>query len=121
MAAPYSLDLRARVMDDVDGGMSPEAAAVKYSVSARAVYQWKALRRETGGIAPRAGKTGPKPKLDPHRDAITSKIRENPDVTLEQLKSELSLPGCLTTLSNALHRWGIVLKKSHQGRRVAAA
>ncbi len=120
MAAGYSLDLRTRVMDDLDRGMSAEAAGVKYSVSARTVYSWKALRRETGGIAPRRGKTGPKPKLEARRDVIAARIQDNSDVTLEELRSQLKLPGCLQTLANALRRWGFVLKKSHPGRRTAA-
>jgi len=121
MATGYSLDLRTRVMDDLDRGLSPEEAAEKYSVTARTIYSWKLLKRETGDIAPRQGKTGPKRKLDPHREAILARIRENSDLTLEELILQLELPGCLQTLSNALHRWGIVLKKSHARHRTAAA
>ena len=65
--------------------------------------------------------TGPKPKLEPHRDAIRTAIRNNPDVTLNELRSQLKLPGCLQTLANALHRWGLALKKSAAGRRTATA
>ncbi len=121
MAAALSVDLRTRVMDDLDCGMSADAVAAKYSVSTRTVFAWKALRQETGGIAPRRGKTGPKPKLEPHRDSIMTAIRDNPDVTLNELKSQLNLPSCLQTLANALHRWGLALKKSHASRRTATA
>ena len=121
MANGYSLDLRTRVMDDLDRGLSPEEAAEKYSVTARTIYSWKLLKREPGDIAPRQGNTGPKRKLDPHREAILARIRENSDMTLDVLISQLKLPGCLQTLSNALHRWGIVLKKSHARPRTAAA
>ena len=120
MANGYSLDLRTRVMDDLDRGLSAEEAAQKYSVTARTIYAWKRLKRETGGIVPRQGKTGPKRKLDPHREAILASIKENSDLTLEEMRSQLELPGCLQTLCNALHRWGIVLKKSYQGQRTAA-
>ena len=120
MSNGYSLDLRTRVMDDLDRGLSAEEAAEKFSVTARTIYSWKLLKRETGDIAPRQGKTGPKRKLDPHREAILAGIRENSDLTLEELKSQLGLPGCLQTLSNALHRWGIVLKKSYASYRTAA-
>lgn len=121
MAAALSVDLRTRVMDDLDRGMSADAVAAKYSVSTRTVFAWKALREETGDIVPRHGKTGPKPKLGPHRDAITQAIRNNPDVTLNELRSQLKLPGCLQTLANALHRWGLALKKSPASRRTATA
>ena len=121
MSACYSLDLRTRVLDDLDRGMSAEKAAGKYSVSARTVYAWKALKRQTGSLAPRQGKTGPKRKLDPYRDAILKAIRDNPNLTLEELRSQLHLPGCLQTLWNGLRRWGLVLKKSHAGGRTTAA
>ena len=95
MAAGYSLDLRTRVMDDLERGLSPQATAEKYSVTTRTVFAWKALKRESGSIAPRRGKTGPKLKLEPHRQAILDKVRENSDLTLEELKSQLDLPGLL--------------------------
>lgn len=114
MARSYSLDLRMRVMDDVERGLSPEQAAQKYSVTVRTIYAWKQLRRETGGIQPRQGQTGPQPKLTSFREAIEAAIRQNPNLTLAELRSLLRLPGCLQTLWNALRRWGLVLKKSHQ-------
>jgi len=120
MANGYSLDLRTRVMDDLDRGLSAEEAGQKYSVTARTIYSWKLLKRETGGIGPRQGKTGPKRKLDLYREAILASIKENSDLTLEEMRSQLDLPGCVQTLSNALHRWGIVLKKSHPSYRTAA-
>ena len=60
---PYSSDLRTRVMQDVEAGMSAEKAAVKYSVSARTIYAWKALLRETGCLSPRQGGSGRPRKL----------------------------------------------------------
>ncbi len=120
MPGSYSLDLRIRVMADVDKGMSIEAVAQTYSVSSRAIFQWRDLRDETGNLEPRHGKTGPKPKLDSYRDEILAAVQENSSITLEELKSKLELPGCVQTLWNALRRWGIVLKKSHASSRTAA-
>ena len=116
MAAALTKDLRVRVMLDVDAGMSAEKAAVKYSVSARTIYHWKALRRETGVLKPRAGKTGPKPKLAAHRERILAAVREDSAITLNDLRAKLQLPGCVSTLWLALWSWGIVLKKSPAGQ-----
>lgn len=118
---PYSADLRTRVMRDVEAGWSAEKAAAKYSVSARVIYKWKRLQRETDSLAPRRGKTGPRPKLEPHREAILESLRHNPGLTLEELRSQLKLPGCVQTLWNALSRWGFVLKKSSASGRAATA
>ena len=112
MAAALAGDLRIRVMVDVDAGMSAEKAAVKYSVSARTIYHWKALRRETRTLEPRGGKTGPKPKLAEYRERILAAVREDSAITLNDLREKLQLPACVSTLWQALRTWGIVLKKS---------
>ena len=111
MPGPYAMDRRTRVMDEVESGMSAEKAAVKYSVSARTIYQWKAIKRETGTLVPRPGRTGPRPKLLPDRNAILAAVKENSGITLEDLRTQLDLPVCVQTICNALHAWGIVLKK----------
>lgn len=50
--APYSMDLRTRVLRDADAGPSSNELAAKYLVS-RAWVRVKQRRRETGEIAPR--------------------------------------------------------------------
>ncbi len=120
MPGSYSMDLRKRVMADVDSGLSIESVSRKYAVSSRTIFQWRELREETGGLEPRKGKTGPKRKLDSHRAEILAAVEQNPSITLEELKAKLELPGCLQTLWNTLHRWRIVLKKSNASRRTAA-
>lgn len=121
MAAALTGDLRMRVMVDVDAGLSAEKAGKKYSVSARTIYHWKALRRETGAMQPRAGKTGPKPKLAEHRERILAAVRDNSAITLNDLRETLQLPVCVTTLWLALRTWGLVLKKSPEGRGTTTA
>lgn len=121
MAVPLAMDLRTRVMKDVESGLTVAAVAAKYSVTARTIYHWKALVRENGSCQPRDGKTGPKPKLEGFREQILALIRENSGITLAELKAQLELPVCLTTAWLALKTWGIVLKKSAAGGRTAAA
>ena len=116
MAAALAKDLRIRVMVDVDAGLSAEKAAEKYSVSARTIYHWKALRRETRALEPRGGKTGPKPVLAEHRERILDAVREDSAITLNDLRAKLQLPACVATLWLALRTWGIVLKKSPASR-----
>jgi transposase len=82
---------------------------------------WKSLLKETGGLTPRQGPVGRPRKLEEHREAILLAIDRKSDLTLEELKSQLNLPGCVKTLWNALQRWGIVLKKSLASRRAEAA
>ena len=51
--APYSMDLRKRVLRAWDAGMDAEAVAAKYEVSRAWVHRLVQRRRETGSIAPR--------------------------------------------------------------------
>ncbi len=51
--APYSMDLRSRVLRDSDAGMPSKEAAAKYSVSRAWVDRVNQRRRETGETTPR--------------------------------------------------------------------
>ena len=85
--APYSLDLRTRVLRDWDAGMKAEDVAAKYSVSRAWVHRLQQRRRETGSIAPRKQTRWRTPILTaqlPHLEAL---IQEQPDRTLAELQA----------------------------------
>ena len=115
MAAPLAMDLRIRVLNDVEAGMSANAAAEKYSISARTIDDWKRIQRETGSLRPRHGKTGPQLKLASHERSIRAAVQQNPSITLGELHESLRLPVCLETIWNALRARSIVLKRSPAG------
>lgn len=52
---PLSIDLRKRVVEDVDNGISVESASKTFKVSKRAIYRWLKLRKETGSLEPKIG------------------------------------------------------------------
>ena len=112
MPVPLSMDLRTRIVAACDAGDSPADVAQTFSVTTRTVFKLLALRRETETLKPRSGRTGPKLKLEEHRDRIVQMIRVTPGATLEEIWTQLKLSGCLFTLWTALRRWGITLKKS---------
>jgi transposase len=108
----YSIDLRERVLADVDAGLGNNAVARKYRVSSRWVYKLRRQRSETGEIVPRRGKTGPKPKLAAHTDQLLELIQEQPDATLSELRERLGVSVSLATVWSALKKLGLTLKKS---------
>jgi len=61
MPKPYSLDLRERVVNACDAGLSSKEVAKKYSVSVSWVNDLLKHRRETGNIAPVEYKRGANP------------------------------------------------------------
>ena len=66
MGAPYSQDLRERVMSVVDGGMGAYEAAPLLQVSVSYIYKALGRRRQTGETMARLSGRGPAPKLAPH-------------------------------------------------------
>lgn len=113
---PYSMDLRERILSDSDAGLPTKRVAEKYSVSASWVRRLKQRRRESGQIAPRCG-SGRKPKLtDEHRQRLQELVDQRPDATLEELRDELGVDVCLSTVWCALKALELTLKKSNSCR-----
>jgi transposase len=78
----YSMDLRERVMVDVDGGLGTKAAAEKYRVSPDWVRKLKRLRRETGSFGPRQQRVSHATKLDNDLPRLEQLLKERPDARL---------------------------------------
>jgi transposase len=111
----YSMDLRERVLADLDAGTAPKALAAKYRVSVAWVRRLRQRRRETGETAPRpAGRRVP--ALAAHAEAIRRAVAETPDATLAELKARLGLAGSLATLWRAVRGLGLTVKKKSSGR-----
>ena len=93
MAAPYSLDLRERVVAAVAAGMSRKRAAAHYQVSHSSAIRWTKRQAETGSSAalPMGGK---KPFTLAREEAwIRARIEEKPDITGRELLAELNQRG----------------------------
>lgn len=112
----YSMDLRVRALRDSDGGMKAADVAAKYQVSGSWVRLLKQRRRETGEVAPRAQRYGPRPKLAPHLHRLTELIQAQPDRTLGELKEALATDASLATIWRAVEALGFTVKKN--GTRV---
>ena len=113
MPAPYSLDLRKRVLKDRDNGMSSQDVAKKYSVARATVDAWRQQQRQTGTIAPKKHRGGPKIKLAPYEKEVRQLVTDHPDATLEELHAQLPNKDEVTvvTLHNFLKRLKITWKK----------
>jgi transposase len=116
--APYSMDLRTRVLRDWDAGMKAEAVAEKYQVSRAWVHRLQQRRRETGSIAPKKQTRWRTPILTAQLDELQRLITEQPDRTLAELQAALRTSACLTTIWRAIERLDITVKKN--GARLRA-
>jgi transposase len=116
MGAPYSPDLRERVIAAVDGGLGAYPAAALFRVSVSYIYKALGRRRATGETTARASGRGPAPKLAPVEPALRARVAEEPDITLAELQSwllaEHAMKVSVGCLWKQLRRLGLTLKKS---------
>jgi len=88
MGAPYSLDLRERVVAAVAGGMSRAEAARRFEVSHSSAIRWTQRATATGspGALPMGGK---KPfALADEAEWIRARLAEKPDITGRELLTD---------------------------------
>ncbi len=108
----YSMDLRVRALRESDAGMKAADVAAKYQVSGSWVRLLKQRRRETGEVAPRAQRHGPRPKLAPHLHRLAELIEAQPDRTLMELKDALGTEASLATIWRAVDALRFTVKKN---------
>jgi transposase len=108
---PYSIDLRTRILEDCDAGVSTRVVATKYRVSESWVRRLKQRRRETGEIGPRRAGTKQSPKWLAYQDQLRQLVDEQPDATLDELRTRLGKDVSKQTLSRALRALQLTFKK----------
>lgn len=107
----YSMDLRVRVMADVDHGLPTVEAAKKYSVSQGWIRKLKRFRRNTGSFAARTQRVSHATKLDAELPRLEKLVQERPDATLDELRQALGVQVGLATVWRALNRLQMTFKK----------
>jgi len=111
MAAPYSMDLRSRVLADCDAGLKAAEVAKKYTVSPAWVYRLLQRRRTTGEVRPREGRPGPHPKLQAEHDRLRQIVAAEPDLSASEYHGRLGRACSVVTVWRALRRLGLTFKK----------
>lgn len=87
MAAPYSIDLRKKVVDVYKGEkINQTDLAKRFKISLSTVKRYLQLERNTGKLDPKVNGKGRPSKIDDSGyEAIRSIILKNPTITLKQL------------------------------------
>jgi transposase len=117
MAKPLDIDLRARIVAAVEGGMSCRAAAARFNVSESAAIKLMRRYRATGSIDP-GQMGGHKPlKLAAWRDWLMQRLAEKPDVTTRELADELIEHG--VTVSH-VSVWNQLRREHHSHKKKRA-
>lgn len=114
MGAPYTPDLRERVVATFRSGLSRAETAALFRVSQSSVQRWSRLERTTGNVAAQP-MGGQRPfALAGERDRILGRIAQQPDLPLRALLAELhdrGIKGSYFALWNIVDRAGLSSKK----------
>jgi transposase len=80
----YSLDLRERIVQAVESGMSQSEAAAVFRVGERTVKRYLHQWRTTGALVPRP-RPGKRPTIRPEQyPAVLAQLAATPDATLAE-------------------------------------
>ena len=120
MAAAYSMDLRERVIADVDAGLSSPELAERYHVSRAWVDALKQRRRETGSIAALKQTKFRRRVLEGQDDRLAALVAAQPDATLSELREALRTAAGLATIWRAINQLDLTLKKNGARRRTTS-
>lgn len=122
MAKPLSEDLRVRVIQAVEGGMSRRAAAERFGISPASAVRFVREWRESGTKrAKRQGGDRRSHRIEAHREFILSAVEAKPDLTLEEiakmLESEREASFAPSSIWRFLDRHAVTFKKKPARRR----
>lgn len=117
--APYSMDLRTRVLADCAAGLSSKEVAAKYRVSRSWVDRVKQRQRECGEDGPRKQTVFKAQAFAGRADQLRALVAAKPDQTLAELREALQSTASLSSVWRALDRLQLTFKKNGTRRRTA--
>jgi transposase len=121
MAAAYSMDLRTRVLQDADAGLTSKDLAERYHVSRAWVDALKQRRRETGAFAPHKQRKFRERVLAGQEERLAALVAAQPDATLAELREALRTSAGLATVWRELDRLQLTVKKNASRRRTTSS
>lgn len=115
MARALSIDLRLRVVEAIEDGLSTREAARRFSIGIATAGAWHRLWRRTGSVRPARQGHPVGSKLDRHEAFILDLVEAQKDITLteiaERLASERGVRVCRSLVWCFFHKRGITFKK----------
>jgi transposase len=126
MTRALSDDLRKRVVEAVDGGVSRRAAAARFGVGVSTAIKWVRRWRETGSRAPRrSGGDVRSHRIDAFAAEIMGLVEGTPDITLAEIAGHLERTHGVrlaqSTVWRFFDRHGVTYKKRRPMRPSSSA
>ena len=120
MARALSCDLRERVVEAINQGLSRRQAAARFGVSPSSAIRWAALSRTTGDVGPKKqGGDRRSGRIEAQASFLLEEVAKAPDITLAELQAKLDPRGVrvgTTWLWRFFQRRRITLKKRRRMR-----
>ena len=117
----YGLELRHRVVEAINGGLSARAAAERFSVAPSTAINWYRQWREKGSLEPARQGQPTGSKLDVHEAFILGLVENQKDIALheiaERLVAERGVRTCPATVWYFFSKRGLTHKKRRAMRR----
>lgn len=122
MTRALSQDLRVRLIDAVEGGLSRRAAAERFGVAVSTSIKWVDHWRKTGSHQPRPqGGDKRSHRIEAHGEEILALVDEAPDMTLAEIAAHLehsrNLRVAQSTVWRFFERHGVTFKKNGTRQR----
>jgi transposase len=115
MAKSLSVDLRRRVVDAIEHGLSCRQAAARFGVSASSAIRWLDRLKKHGDVAAkRQGGDRKSGRIEAEAAFLLGEVAETPDITLAELQEKLNVRGIsvgIGTLWRFFDRRRITFKK----------
>ena len=126
MSRALSRDLRSRVVEAVQRGMSRREAAERFGISAATAVRWVAVFRRTGDVAAqRQGGDRRSHRIEAVGGTILEALKAQVDLSLEELvallRREHGLGFSCSTVWRFLDRHALTVKKNGARRRAGQA
>lgn len=120
----YSVDLRERLLGAIDAGLSQAEASRLFGVGTSTVCRWRQQRRETGSVDPKPRSGRPAAIGPAQADPLRTQVAQYADATLVEhcarWAREQRVRVRVATMSRAIRRLGITVKKSPPRRRTGS-
>ncbi len=115
MSAPYSYDLRIKVIEAIDGGMGKTQASKLFKISRNTINLWLTRRKETGDYRAKVGyQQGYGAKIS-NLEEFREFARKHGSQTQEEMASAWQGEISDRTIGKALRRIGFTRKKKPTG------
>lgn len=124
MARGYSDDLRVGVIGFVERDEAAREAARHFQIGGSTAIRWVQRWRQTGSAAAKPGTGHSRSKLEAHAPWLLELVRQEPDLTLAEIRKRLideqRLKVGIGSVWRFFHRHGISFKKNRARGRAGS-